>query len=276
VKVIEILDAYLLDREKLTEKTSHWVTDATRCRRALVYRWRQTPYSDPPSAGNLLKMAYGNASEWIVGSALDWAASKGLIAAWKGQEYDAIQVPGLKYPVSMRMDFVVRLPDGREEMVELKSTFGRGAKELQRDGRPKDDALMQAFLYLYFHRNLVGGTIPHLARDNGYRTEFDIRLDGERFLLNGRDVGSAEDGIRWVIGRLKVVEEALESGNLPERDHYHAVKNGELRDEFTRDKITYKSDWQCRYCWHRSLCWRDVIEDQRAGRSKDNAAMRKG
>jgi len=271
MKIIEILDAYLLDQQALTEKKSHWVTDAAKCRRAVTYRWRRTPYSDPPTAGNLLKMEFGDAAEWILGRALDWAVGKGMLVRWKAQEWASFEVPGLKYPVSMRLDFVVCGPEGEPEMIELKSTFGRGAKEVQVRGRPKDEALMQAFLYLHFNPAIRGGSIPYLARDNGYRTEFDVRLAGGRVLLDGRDVGAEEDGVRWAVERLSVVEGALEDGSTPARDYLHAVKGGELREEFSKNKVLYRSDWQCVYCWHRSLCWREVLESTAGG--GDNSAM---
>ena len=39
-----------------------------------------------------------------------------------------------------------------------------------------------------------------------------------------------------------------------------AIKDGEIKKQYQRDNIIYKSDWQCMYCGHRSLCWRDKLD----------------
>jgi hypothetical protein len=271
MKFIELLDAHLLDNDRWSKKT-HWATDATKCRRSLVYGWRGEPYSDPPTAGNLLKMRFGRVAESIAGETLDWAVKKGLIRKWETQQRFEVNIPGLNFPVVMKLDFVIYPNEGEPELIELKSTFGAGAKRIMQDGRPRDDALMQAFIYMHFSP-FKSGTIPYLARDNGYRTEFEIRLSEGRMMLDGKDAGSEEDGIRWLVERLSVVEQHIEAGTLPDRDFWHAIKNGELRDEFAHEKVLYRSDWQCSYCWHKSLCWQDEIPKYAKG---NNAATKPG
>jgi len=215
-------------------------------------------------------MAFGKGAENIIESGLRWMKEKGEIFDYRSQVKYEAHLPGLKYPVGIRLDFVVEQPPDLPIILEIKSAYGRGIKELEKAGRPRDEHLMQIFLYL-LHTPIKQALAIYLGRDNGYRTEFALWLDDGQVMLDGKSIGKAQDGADWVTARLKAVEGHLEAGTLPDRDFYHAIKNGELRDEFQKAGKVYKSDWHCEYCWMKSTCWADVIKATAGG--GDNSEM---
>lgn len=268
-KFLDMFDEYLCDDERWDRK-SHYASDAAACRRQLAYRWRNEPFSDPPTAGNYLKMKFGKAAELIVEDGLRWMVEKGKIKAWEKQTRVEVQIEGLEKPVVMKMDFVITDLDGRVIILEVKSGFGRGVKDVQQKGRPKDDHLFQTFLYVRYGPSKEA-VIAYVARDNGYRHEFGVWLDDEgRLLLNGVVLGTAEAGIEYMVRRLKVVEEAMKTGVLPARDFVVAIKNGEIKDQFQHQNVVYKSAWQCSYCSFKSTCWGEVVPRYASG---NNAEM---
>lgn len=258
MKFIDVFDKYLLSEDRW-ERKSHYASDATSCRRELTYKWRGEKYSDPPTAGNVLKMRFGLAAEEVIKKGLDWMVKQGEIKGYTEQVRYEVAVPGLEKPVVLKLDFLLDLPEGKPCILEIKSSFGRGIKEIQQRGRPKDDHLFQVFLYLLYSP-AKQAIFAYLGRDNGYRTEFAMWLteDG-KVILDGKQVGTVENGVKWLVGRLSVVEKALKENTLPERDFIHAVKGGQLRDSFVKNKTEYKSNFQCQYCWFKSRCWADVL-----------------
>lgn len=271
MKFLDSFDRYLLADDRW-DRRSHYASDVSACRRELYFKWTGEPYSDPPNAGARLKMAFGKGAENIIGAGLKWMQQKGEIKGYASQVKYEAHLPELKYPVGIRLDFVIEQTDDPPLILEIKSAYGRGIKEIQKDGRPRDDHLMQIFLYLQY-TPIKQALAVYLGRDNGYRTEFALWLNDGQVMLDGKAIGAAQEGVDWVAKRLKAVEDHLEAKTLPDRDFYHAIKNGELRDEFQKAGQIYKSDWHCSYCWFRSTCWADVVKATAEG--GDNGEMKR-
>ena len=271
MKFIDLLDKYLTTSWEMWQRKSHYASDANSCRRQLVYKWTMVPESDPPTAGNYLKMKFGGAAEWVVEECLKWAVGKDIIKDYETQRRNEQHIEGLKYPVVMKMDFIITDNDGAQEILEIKSSFGRGIKEIQKNCRPKDDHLMQTFLYANYEN--LPATIAYVARDNGYRTEFELRLrdtkEGKKLVLDGKPLGTVEEGVAWLVKRLAYVEDHLERKEIPPRDFVHAIKNGEMKDTFTHKKIPYKSDWHCVYCSWKTMCWKPMLPEYAEGHNEE-------
>jgi hypothetical protein len=60
-----------------------------------------------------------------------------------------------------------------------------------------------------------------------------------------------------MMNRLRGIEMMIGLGSMPARDFQVAIMDGEIKDKFVRGKVQYKSDWQCRYCDFKDLCWID-------------------
>jgi hypothetical protein len=269
IKVIDILDEYLLQSEESWQRRSHYASDANACVRQLVHKWRGDAMSNPPTPGDILKWRMGAAAESIIYAALDYAVSKGIIADYDNQVKREIEVPGLAHPVVVKMDAMIHSAEGEPIGLEIKSMFGRGIINIQRTGMPKEENMVQVFFYLAYggHQRHV---LAYVGRDFGYRTEFLIERTEEGGLLcNGQPYPMKT--MEYFIERFKRIEDYL---NHPEneapRDYIHAIKNGELVDEFQSQKVKYKSDWQCAYCPWKTGCWEEVRPTYR---ESNNAGM---
>lgn len=255
--VFEHFDEWLTAQEP-RERRSHWPSDIGACRRALWYKWHNTPESNPITAGGRLKMKYGNESENIYEKYLLWLLGEGRIIAFTPDYRNKHQHPDLAYPISYELDFLVVDAEDRKVITELKSSYGRWIANLT---KPATDALQQIGLYHHFE-NLLDGEIVYLARDNGYRCSWDTLYEGGVLGYKRpweREWISAGFSIEDEIQKLVVLEQLLESKDEPARDYYIAIKNGEYRDKFQYLKVEYKTHWRCSYCRHRNLCWAEVI-----------------
>jgi hypothetical protein len=271
IGIINLLDEYLLKSEDSWNRRSHYASDANACVRQLVHKWRSDAMSDPPTAGDILKWRMGAAAESLVYGALDYAKSMGLLIDWDNQVKREVEVPGLCHPVVVKMDAMLHLPDGDTLGLEVKSMFGRGIVNIQRTGKPKEENMVQVYFYLTY------GGVPrfalvYLGRDFGYRTEFLVSLDEKGGLLcNGNPYPIKP--MEHFIERFKLVESYLEggefAGEVPPRDYIHAIKDGELRDEFQLKGVKHKTDWQCAYCAWKTACWNPMLKMYPSGTNAD-------
>jgi hypothetical protein len=55
------------------------------------------------------------------------------------------------------------------------------------------------------------------------------------------------------------LEVSVYAKTIPDREYQVAIKNGEIKDKFQKEKIEYKSDWQCRYCSYANNCWKEEL-----------------
>ncbi|MBE3087994.1 MAG: hypothetical protein IMZ71_02605 [Chloroflexi bacterium] len=284
MKILPIVEGYLLDEEHRMRQ-SHYASDANACRRQLWYSWKNAEQSNPPTAGALLKMKMGSAIEFIVEQALKWGMEKGMISDYVEQAYVDVNL-GLKYPLHMRCDFLV-VPAGSadgQEIIEVKSSFGRGIVEIQRTGTPKEDNLVQCFLYLLHKAPRV--TLVYFGRDNGYRTEFQLGLEEagidadqntwKTLTVNGKVWDPEKYRMSAIREKFAGIERMIEMDETPERDYIVAIKNGAIAEqangsnEYTYQKVRYKGDWQCNYCRWRDRCWAEALPIYAEG---NNSAM---
>jgi hypothetical protein len=251
LRLIDSIDAYLLDHESW-ERKSHYASDITACRRQLYYKWMETPKTNPPSAGAMWKMEMGKRAEDIITSWAEWAKERGEIKSYDTQVHYRVHPDGLANPIGLRFDWLI---DG-EMGVELKTSFGRGIKEIQKTGYPKEEHMAQVLCYIKLTPIKMFKLI-YFGRDNGYRTEFTITDHEDGLIVNGT---LYELNIDDYIANLVDVELALDAGKKPDRDYQVAIKGGEIRDKFQAANVMYNSDWQCRYCDFRDRCWSPVVQ----------------
>ena len=259
-KFLPILESFLMAGEIQRPRQSHYASDANACRRQLVYSWRNTPWTNPNTPGGKLKMEFGNMAEKsLVENALTWAmANHTVITDFATQIRREVQIDGLKHMIVTKLDFLITLTDKRVMILELKSSYGRGIKQIQLHG-PKDDHLVQVLFYLTYNPQKVA-TLVYLGRDNGYRTEFEVALIDKGLLVDGRLLDTEFYNMSRFIERFKFVEACLAADRLPDRDYQVAIKNGEIKDDgFSQGGVTYKCDWQCSYCRWRDDCWKDEL-----------------
>lgn len=97
----------------------------------------------------------------------------------------------------------------------------------------------------------------YFGRDNAYRTQFIVN-----------QYNKLEHDFNNLIQRFYNLEDYVSRNILPDREFKVAIKNGEIKDKFQKDKIEYKSEWQCKYCSYKDHCWKDEIEKYK---TSDNA-----
>jgi hypothetical protein len=94
--------------------------------------------------------------------------------------------------------------------------------------------------------------IVYIGRDNGYRTQFELRMKDGTMYLNGRSLPINEHDF---INKLVAAEHTIGAAVPPECEYTPAIRGGEIVDKVTKGGVDYKSDWQCKYCGWRSKCW---------------------
>jgi hypothetical protein len=253
MNLINRLDDYLM-REQGHAKRSHYPSDLTSCVRQLAYKWRGEEKTNPPTPGNYLKMAFGNAAEDIIRKWLWWELDQGGFIDFDEQ----VEVTGesdlLDYPIHGYMDFVVHTEAGKFG-IELKSSFGRGVRGVKADG-PKPEHLIQVYCYLRFS-DLDKIYLIYVGRDDGYRTQFCVTMNDGQMFVDGEHYP-----VDWdvILTRLIEAERSIDSPVLPVREYKAAIKGGELRDLYQKDGVKYASDWQCRYCDWKDKCWGSFVQ----------------
>lgn len=174
------------------------------------------------------------------------------------EQYFLWQNENLKLPFSGYIDkvFEIEFESGETYRIamEWKSTYGFGANMVKKEG-PKEDHLLQAISYL--EQNVIpidALWLVYVARDSGYL--FGWLLRKEDGVYYGYNVSSGAtfmikynlEGIERALGKL---EQHIDEGKLPDRD-YEAVVEEKEGVSYLHQK---KSDWHCRYCDFKDLCY---------------------
>jgi len=235
--LIDELDKVLLQHEK-REKTNHYPSECTACARQAWYKWKGREPSNPIEAGALWKMGMGNSIHKIIPDLLRGAGYE------VEEEVEVfLEHPALKYPIKGRID--VRFRDGEApwEILEVKSSYGRGIQNIQQSGAPKEDHYNQLVLYLHMS-DCRKGYLFYLGRDNAYRTIFTIQKNDE-----------TEHRFRNLLMRFQIVEHYLSDNELPPREYVASIVDGKIKDKFQHKGREYKGDWNCSYCGYRDECW---------------------
>ena len=233
-----------------------------KCRRALYYEWNRVVPSNPIEAVAWFKMAMGNVIHDFLDSVMDKALA--------GKEYAVIDSefcgdekpivwphPGLKYPLSMRIDKIFEL-GGKRYACEWKSSYGYGVTMIQKEGI-KDDNLLQSMCYL--EQDVIpldGLLLVYVARDTGYLFGFLIeKAEGGGYSvwsMNSNSYTKIDWSFDGVVAATHMFEEMVDSDVMPDRDY-------ECRVVTSREGSKYldpKGDWHCRYCSFADICYFDA------------------
>ena len=207
------------------------------CMRALYWSWLGTPPSNPTEPAGRLKMDMGNAGEDIImGLVQKHMPMMRQVEAW-------LRPDGLKHPIHGYIDGVGIDPlTGGLVVVECKTTYGYGAKSVQKNG-PKVDWWIQTCLYVkalreIFPKNEVAQVkFLVLARDSAYRTEIDRVPDEDTVdLVVERCVERWAELERWL-------DETVGGADAIPRAEYKPLgKKGDW------------SHWRCSYCAYKDMC----------------------
>jgi hypothetical protein len=256
MNLIDRLDNYLLSGEQ-RQRRSHHPSDVTSCLRQLYYKWNNVPMSDPPTAGNIIKMRFGDGAEAIVRKWLEWERDARKVVEFAEQVEVSAVHHDLGYPIHGYEDFVVWPTDGKPFGVEVKSSYGRGIKEIQQQGQPKPEHLWQVYPYMLYNKRELYYLL-YIGRDNGYRTQFELTMDKDGTMyVNGRP---QEINEKAFIDKLVAAEHTVGAAVPPECQYKAVIKDGEIKDKVQRHGVEYKSDWQTRYCAWRSLCHKNELQ----------------
>ncbi len=248
--LITEIDNYLLKRN-VRKRESHYPSDVTSCMRQLYYKWTGEEESNPIEAGGYWKMNIGNAlhdmiSEFLESTGLD------IIHEQPGKE----KFDNLKHPVSYRIDNLFVDKDDKLALIEIKTSFGAGIKNIQVLGMPKVEHLAQVCMYM----NLVDiqkTYLIYVGRDNGYRTQFLIDYRDNKLCVDGKPTYV---DFQELLDKLQELESYLDKEEMPGREFSAAIKHGEIKTKFQRNNVEYKTDWQCNYCQWRNKCWVEYVE----------------
>jgi CRISPR/Cas system-associated exonuclease Cas4 (RecB family) len=302
--LIERLDAYLAGQPKRKTKKRWYATDLLKCGRQLFYKKTNEEPSEETEAGALWKMEMGNilhekiyefvkaeidpdaqAEVKLVASSdkaqlydkfpaeLD-ESNLGKAARAKDEDYDEDWESKTfgSWLISGYVD-IVYTENGVKKAIENKTSFGRGIKNIQQLGEPKDDHLAQCICYLSL-TDIEEINLFYFGRDNAYRTVFKVWLEDGVAKYAQSDTGhnekTAPNQFNPMLERLRGLEIQIDQGVMPPRDFQAAIVNGEVKDKFVRGKVEYKTDWQCNYCDYKRLCWIDQMMKYAEGDNRES------
>jgi len=200
----------------------------------------QTP-SNENDPGGILKMKMGGLSEELVFGLAQKETAVAREVAYK------IEIDGLEFLVSGRMDGLEIDSDGSIVPWEMKSTYSYSATQVKKFG-PKDTWILQhcwnikGAAVLFPGHDMKRCKFVVLARDSLYRHEIDVVIDWDIVdLVCERCVN------RWVH-----LEAALDSGLMPPPEYRHEGSKGDWTHWKCRYSATNKS--KDGYCPYRSMC----------------------
>ena len=258
MNLINDIDEYLLNQES-RPRESHYASDVTACKRQLYYKHTGQPISNPIEAGGLWKMRMGDAIHSLIHEFL------------KGRGYDIVdevslkkRYPNLTLPVSLRVDALFAV-SGQFYGVEVKTTYGAGVVNIKKRNQPKPEHLAQICMYADAY-GVHDWILIYIGRDNGYRCQFELKYDPVKQVLKGP---GCEVHLHHLLENLKELERCIEEHEMPTREYWAAIKNGEIKNQFQEDNKVYKSSWFCSYCGFKDHCWKDQVEKYRVGTNSE-------
>jgi len=248
MNLIDRIDNYLVEGER-RERVSYYPSEVSKCLRQLYYKFTKEPETNPISPGGFWKMRMGDKIHDLI---FEFLEKSGLeIVNEIGFKEDI----GLKYPISGRMDNLFIDEDDSLSGIEVKSTYGAGIRNIVKKGYPKEQDIEQILVYMGC-TNVERFYLIYLGRDDGYRTQYIIERNNGEIFCNNRKVHT---DFGTLTKRFAVLEEAVTYREIPNREYLVAIKNGEIKSKFQKDKIEYKSDWQCLYCQFMIKCWEGIV-----------------
>jgi len=246
--LIDRIDNWLVSKEHRA-RTSHYPSDLLACRRQLYYKWTKEPITRPMEAGAHWKTRIGDSLHDMI---FGFLKDSGLDIV---REIEFKLDLGLKYKISGRLDCVFVDEDKSLSGLEIKTSFGRGIVEIQREQEPKPEHIAQVFVYMKA-TEIKRFYLLYLGRDSGYRTVFVFEYIDGVLCYNGHPVKITLEQIK---AKLQDLELSIDMKSLPDRDYKMLIKNGKLRDKVQKDSVDHSSDWQCRFCGFVETCYKDDL-----------------
>lgn len=274
----------------LVDKNTLWPSQASvlstsgevigRCLRASFYS-KTGEVETNPVDDNIVAMGY-------MGTKIE----DGIIELCKNQGiWEANNIKWQAYGISGEVDIVIRvlneeLNPPQEEMyiVECKSCSGyyvnkelfgynegTGVNRQYVKGKPKDKHLLQSVLYAHVakEKGFKGTILYYVSRDEAKMTEFLITVDDEgRIFING-DL-DPRFKVQDIIQRYAVLQAAIDSRELPERDYQPEYTDDEVKALYANKKISKAAhdnhssrknlyrDSECNYCEFKLKCLNQV------------------
>lgn len=243
-----------------------------KCHRAVYYRLTGVEPTNPPTAKSQIIFLLGNSVEAMV------------TEAWKQMgiwENNSVKWEDKERNISGEFDVILR--EGDELYgAEVKSFYGyfankqilghwegRGKNKRYIKGKPKDEHLMQAALYVdHSEGRLSGFKLVYVSRDNCDMAEFNITVDpiSKDIFING------EKELRFTIAdvyeRYQQMNMFADNNMKPQREFElnpsdEKVKllheRGEVSATAYKDHCSGKkkyNDWHCSYCDYKDHCWK--------------------
>lgn len=210
--------------------------------------------SNPPDGPSLMRMKIGDGAHEAVAKVLAKAGIKSVSeVAFK------CPIPGLRLPISGRVDSLAELKDGELEVIEVKSAqesgmFGKGWGI--RDKGPKEDHILQVICYLNNVPGVKRGRFLYVARDTGSMLEFVIEKSGDSYSINGKPVRE----LSWsgIVKRWGEIEAAVDLNQPPPPDYRAWLnKNGDIMSVKTIKGLSYKTPWRIEYDSYRDYVWKN-------------------
>jgi len=258
--ILDDVVEYLVNRSKEPPQ-KHYPSSAYKCIRQQYYNWTGVPISNPITAAAAFRIQFGISIHEGFGQIMrDMGCD--MVDEMKGQ----IQVDGLKYPMSFRVDVLRAGEDNTVIGNEFKSTYSQGIIRIQESGSPRDHDLPQIACYAYC-TGIEWWELDYLGRDSAYYTSFMCHYEKDRDVMtvyqvkDGTILHSEEHGgyMAEIVSRLQELERAIEDKELPDRPYKMVFKNGEPKAKVQHNKVEYKSDWQCSYCPWMNTCWAEFM-----------------
>jgi len=215
------------------------------CKKKIFYKKTGESESNPISEAGFVKMEMGKSIHDKIQNILKNMKILSEAEDYKGKEYQ-----GLK--IIYRLDGIIEI-DKKKIIIEIKTVYASGFNSIENE--PRENDLIQLILYMELEE-IDDGILLYIGRDNGFMVEYNIRRGNKIY-------GKICKKILDKIAELKKLKEQIENKELPDRDFKIQLKNkdGEISEKFQKDKVSYKSDWQCSYCQWKNLCWKDYYEE---------------
>ena len=220
------------------------------CARQIFYKKTNHTQSNPIDLPSRFKMHFGTVQHEGLQKIL---IEKGLMI--ECEEHKQIDYAGVTF--NYYLDGIVM--DGDEKAIlEIKTIYGRAFDFVKE--APKDDHMMQVLSYMAFE-DIKKAYVVYIGRDNGLIRQHVIESNGD-LLLNGKEINQWRGIWKDKVGRLAGLKKNIEAGEIPDRDFSVVMKKygNEISYEFTKEKVKYKTDWQCSYCQWKDACWKSEIE----------------
>lgn len=253
-----IYDSFTKEEKKREPKLSMTFSPSafSACKRALYWKAKGEQPTNPPDNPSLFKMKIGDIIHDNIQTLL---TEKGILESFEEAKKKVYN--GLEF--NYFYDGILNV-DGKRYIMEIKTVYANGFRSIENE--PKPEHVLQALCYMLFEE-IDNAIILYIGRDNGYMLQYELRMmvtPEDTWLLV--DNKKTDYYAKWLskIEEFKRLKIQYLAGELPDRDFQMVFKNnGQIADEFQKDGVKYKSDWQCSYCSYKNKCWGSEMEEMK-------------